>query len=393
VSLKNATVVDADGHIMEPATLWQDYIEPKFKERAIRIARDEADGDKLVIDGETLTRVRRLGGVPYTPSGESVNWDVLDDLPRYESYRDSCHPASYDPAARLAWMDERKLDISVLFPSLGLIWPRFVKFEHEYINAHLRAYNRWIGEFEAFNKQRLVGVAQTSLFDQREAIADLHAIRESGFGNIMLPLLPPDSASCFSEEFSDFWRAVEELGLVVHLHKVAIPHQLNIPPGMSMGAKGNGRFFNHVSEILAAQMCLASLMDNLIPDRFPRLRFAFLECNAGWVPAWLDRSDETYEVLSESKKVKILEAPPRHYVENTDNFFFGLSLAENVSHMSSITDRLLIATDFPHPGSSVTPYESWRDRLSSLSEADQNKIMGLNACRMLNLTQTQSAQG
>jgi len=50
VSLEKGIVVDADGHIMEPANLWQDYIEPEFRERAIRVVRDESDGDKLMID-------------------------------------------------------------------------------------------------------------------------------------------------------------------------------------------------------------------------------------------------------------------------------------------------------------------------------------------------------
>src|SRR5215203_1079118 len=159
VSLENGIVVDDDGHIMEPANLWQDYIEPEFRQRAIRVVRDESDGDKLMIDGEIFSRVRRLGGVPYAASGESVNWDVLDGLSYYESYRDSCHPASYDPEARLAWMDQQQIDVSVLFPSLGLIWPRAVKFEPGYINAHLRAYNRWIREFAAVNKERLIGIA------------------------------------------------------------------------------------------------------------------------------------------------------------------------------------------------------------------------------------------
>ena len=32
-------VVDADGHILEPLNLWDDYIEPSFRDRAPRIAR------------------------------------------------------------------------------------------------------------------------------------------------------------------------------------------------------------------------------------------------------------------------------------------------------------------------------------------------------------------
>ena len=33
-------VVDADGHVLEPADTWLKYLEPSYRERAIRIARD-----------------------------------------------------------------------------------------------------------------------------------------------------------------------------------------------------------------------------------------------------------------------------------------------------------------------------------------------------------------
>jgi hypothetical protein len=33
--------VDADGHILEPPTLWEDYIDPQFRDRALRIVLDE----------------------------------------------------------------------------------------------------------------------------------------------------------------------------------------------------------------------------------------------------------------------------------------------------------------------------------------------------------------
>ena len=33
-------VVDADGHILEPLDLWDKYIDPKFRDRAPRIVKD-----------------------------------------------------------------------------------------------------------------------------------------------------------------------------------------------------------------------------------------------------------------------------------------------------------------------------------------------------------------
>ena len=43
-------VVDCDSHVMEPADLWQRYLEPKFRDRAIRI--EERDGVETLVIGE-----------------------------------------------------------------------------------------------------------------------------------------------------------------------------------------------------------------------------------------------------------------------------------------------------------------------------------------------------
>jgi len=33
----DALVVDADSHVLEPADLWETYLEPPYRDRAIRI--------------------------------------------------------------------------------------------------------------------------------------------------------------------------------------------------------------------------------------------------------------------------------------------------------------------------------------------------------------------
>lgn len=43
-------VVDADGHILEPISLWQDYMDPAFRDRAPRLVRDETGKERLVIE-------------------------------------------------------------------------------------------------------------------------------------------------------------------------------------------------------------------------------------------------------------------------------------------------------------------------------------------------------
>ena len=63
----SAPVVDADGHVLEPADTWLKYLEPSFRDRAIRIAQDERGFEVLLIDGQPLKTLRgqlgALGGI------------------------------------------------------------------------------------------------------------------------------------------------------------------------------------------------------------------------------------------------------------------------------------------------------------------------------------------
>lgn len=43
-------IIDADGHIVEPRTLWEDYAEPEFRDRMIQIRRNRSGTDELWID-------------------------------------------------------------------------------------------------------------------------------------------------------------------------------------------------------------------------------------------------------------------------------------------------------------------------------------------------------
>ena len=45
-------VIDADGHILEPSDLWERYLEPQYRDRAIRIKTDERELEYLELDGK-----------------------------------------------------------------------------------------------------------------------------------------------------------------------------------------------------------------------------------------------------------------------------------------------------------------------------------------------------
>ncbi len=51
-------IMDADGHIMEPAGMWERYITPAFRERAPRVVRG-ADGRSRIVVGAWPARATR----------------------------------------------------------------------------------------------------------------------------------------------------------------------------------------------------------------------------------------------------------------------------------------------------------------------------------------------
>ena len=47
-------VVDTDSHVMEPPDLWQNYLEPQYRDRAIHVRRNSEGIEELVVDNKVL---------------------------------------------------------------------------------------------------------------------------------------------------------------------------------------------------------------------------------------------------------------------------------------------------------------------------------------------------
>src|SRR2546428_2458120 len=54
--MSQISVVDADGHVTEPMSLWTDYVEPAYRERAPRPVLDERGRPCMLLDGRLVMR-------------------------------------------------------------------------------------------------------------------------------------------------------------------------------------------------------------------------------------------------------------------------------------------------------------------------------------------------
>src|SRR5260370_36594356 len=105
-------IIDADGHIVEPRALWQDYAEPQFRDRMIQVRRNRDGADELWINGENRSR-------PSLPVAASMTPGGLSDLARARKLTwDDILPGGYDPHAPIKVICVEGIDFHVLSPSL-----------------------------------------------------------------------------------------------------------------------------------------------------------------------------------------------------------------------------------------------------------------------------------
>jgi hypothetical protein len=143
-------VVDADGHILEPLDLWDNYIDPEFRERRPRFVIDENGKERLSVEGKLLGNPRGIGSLGSVGVRQGL---VKANTLKYAEGR----RGGFDPHARIVDMDADGIDAAFLYPSLGLFTGAVD--DPPLAAAMCRAYNRWLADYCKPYPERLFGVA------------------------------------------------------------------------------------------------------------------------------------------------------------------------------------------------------------------------------------------
>jgi len=371
--------VDADGHVLEPRRTWIDYIDPVFRDRAIRIADDDQGDEVLLVDGRPLESMRNglagLGGIELDAS------EALDRSKRLR-YEDGCPAGGYDPAARLRVMDDEGIDIALLYPTIGICWEGLVS-DPTLATAYTRAYNRFIVDFCSHDPRRLVPVAHISLIDEHGAVDELVLAREGGCRAVYLsPDLPARAGRGLSDPaFDRFWSAAEDLDVPVGFH-VVVRDKPNF--WLPMVDRSAGRaLFSFAFLAIDVMAAFTEMLASGVFEKHPRLRCTVLESGATWIAAWLDRMDHKYQVM---RSITPTAMKPSEY-------FYRQCLVSADPDETVIApiieavgaDYFVWASDYPHIDASFGVVGEIRSRLVGLTEGDQAKVLGLNAQRFYGL--------
>src|SRR5581483_4161471 len=161
-------IVDIDAHIIEPPNLWREYVEPRFRDQAIRVERTADGMNRFVVRGRPSRVFPAL--TPLYPGQHDVMRKMtrqercaLTNQLLHQDYAEASAEGAIDPSDRVAILDRQGIEAALLFPTLGLSWEEDVLDDPEYTLASMRAYNTWITEFCATAPDRLWAVAHLSL--------------------------------------------------------------------------------------------------------------------------------------------------------------------------------------------------------------------------------------
>ena len=367
------TVIDCDSHVMEPADLWQRYLEPKYRDRAIRI--EEEDGVEKLVIGERVVLQRVLAAL----GGAHI--DRVKLFTGGLRYADGCEPASYEPLARAQMLDDWRVDRGVLFPTIGIL--PFPTDDAALANAYCRAYNTWQAEFFQTVPQRVVPIAVVNWHDVDAAAQELERCLKLGFRGLFVPPETVGGKRPGDGAFDPIWSRLQDadvpgcLHVIVRFEGAAVPfsawHQSGAGPtfGFGLGATG---------QLIPA---IASLVLDSLFERFPRLKVVSVEAGCGFAAYLMDRLDEKYHFF---QAMSPLPRKPSEYIR--ENVYFVAEPEERCigAMLELVGERnILWGSDYPHVDSRLDAASLIRTSIVELDAAAQRRVLGENATRLFGL--------
>lgn len=373
---KKYFIVSTDSHLGPPPTLFRDRIEDKYKSRLPRLEVNKENGRRTLhlegrrpmpliedkVTGEDLVRMKSgsagstllLGGGPTV--GERVRDQNADGI-----------------------------DAEIIFPNGPglLMWGTH---DPLFAQAQCRIWNDWAWEACAEHRDRCFPVAALATGDIEGSVAEVQRAAKMGFKVLALPCKPiwgPGDASHLNYNLKDFdplWAAIQDTDLAITFHV-----STGTDPRAARG--DGGAIINYVVHALAPTIePVVNLCTSGALERFPGLRFATIEANAGWLAWLLEAMDEGYRKHHMWVSPKLKQLPGELYRQHGFASVCEDQAAYDLCEKHRLTDNLMFANDYPHhEGSWPHSAQTIERRMGALQETTRRKILGLNAARFLKI--------
>lgn len=353
-------MVSLDGHVQEPADLWQKRMDKKLQHRLPGVSTDQKGNKFQKTEGFRPVRIRNI---------------------KFEGEDALRNGAGVTPEERITDLAADGVDAEVLFPNKGLvIW---ATSDPIFSQAMCRVWNDWAWEVFSDYNDRLSPMACIATADLPGAIAEIQRVAELGFRGLALPCKPiwgpgdHEHLNYNLPEFDPLWEAIEAADIPMTFHV-----STGRDPRTSRGH--GGAVINYAVHSLAPTMePIANLCASGVLERYPNLRFGSVEAGIGWVPWTIWALDEAYRKHHMFVRPQLQKMPSDFFRSNGFATFQedkpGLDLAAE----HNLVDNFLWANDYPHhEGTWPHSAQAIERTMSQLTDAQRGKILGLNAARI-----------
>lgn len=259
---------------------------------------------------------------------------------------------SADPAFTVrAHLDTYQVDRAIL--TGGTVYGAAVQPEPDYAAALCRAFNdftldRWCSVDRRFKAS--ISIAPQ---DPRKAIAEIE--RLAGHPDVAQIIVPGGSPMPFGNRMYDpIWEAAADAGLPVCVHFGSEGGGIAASP---TGAGYPATYLEiRAARAQVAQAHVASLLASGVFEKYPKLKFLFIEFHVWWVPGLLWQLDADWKSLRDY--TPWLKRLPSEYLR--EHIWFGSQPMEE----APTTDDLLRLLDWLHADKSLVfcsdfPHWDW----------------------------------
>jgi predicted TIM-barrel fold metal-dependent hydrolase len=280
-------------------------------------------------------------------------------------------------AGMLNSMDHMAIDYSILFPTPMLTLGTHPQPEVEVSLA--RAYNRWLVDDVLASSPRIKTMAYLPMSDPEASVRCIEEFAGAP-GVIGFMVTAVRNQPLHQNRFMKVFAALDERGAPLAFHS---------------GPNWGDRPFEQLNRFMGAHALgfpfyamvqLTNIVLNGIPERFPRIRFIFMEAGQAWVPFLIARLDNEYR--QRQSEAPLLKRLPSEYIREmyfTTQPFEQLDTAEHMRtfiEMMAGETQLLYASDYPHQDFDLPTQIA---DLGFLSEEARRNILGGNALRLFGL--------
>lgn len=353
-------MISVDCHANEPARLWLERMDKKFHSRLPRIEVD-------------------VNGVKWSVSEGNQRSRLLDS--NLEGEDAERNKAGATPSERIRDHRRDGIDAEILFPNKGLsMW---ATTDAEFGAAQCRAWNDWAWEVFGPYNEFMSPAAAIMTADVNIAVNEIKRVAKLGFRAINLPCKPIYGAHDARHPnynmsiFDPLWETIQDCDAAITFH---------IATGRDPRAarKDGGAIINYSAHALAPTVePIASLCASGVLERFPRLRFAAIECGIGWIPWLLETMDEAARKHHMWAYPKLKKLPSEYFREHGAASFQDDPVGCELAEKHGLVGNFLWDNDYPHhEGSWPHSAESIERQMGGLKEESRAKMLGLNAAKM-----------